>query len=238
MKINKSGWHMKENYLILMLSIIFLFVLGCASVNPKVHKMEKGFIDSISKHKDMKVGLIEFKTSHIGSTGRAALFGIAGMISKTPEEIEYSHNLKMKYYKVIEEEINGNTPFQLKTKQLKDIPKLRDFAFVEEEREKWEISEENRKLIKQFIESNGLNGALSIHCSHGISGYIVYKVTLYTTWIIYDQDGREAINITTYYKSKDSVPFANTLSPRYEATFLKFFKMSANDFISVFTKNN
>jgi len=145
---------------------------------------------------------------------------------------------------VIEEVISKKAPFQLISEQLKDIPKLssptklyRPAFNARQESKKKERREKNRELVKQFVDSNGLNGVLLVNCAHSVSGYIVYKVTLRTYWILYDYDGREVFEMRTKYKSEESKAFANTLDPRYEATFLKFVKMSTNDFIAMLMKN-
>ena len=97
MNKNRSAWNMKKRGWISMSLIVILFLVGCASVGPKVQKMDNVFINDISKHKDMKVGLINFKSTHLGSTGRQAAIGIFGYI-KSSEEKEYAHNLDMKCF--------------------------------------------------------------------------------------------------------------------------------------------
>lgn len=237
MKMNRLGWMTKETRLII-LTIILLSFLGCASVGLKVHKMEKGFIDDFSKHKDMKVGLV-FKSTHLGSSGRVILFGVLGYI-KSSEEKEYARDLDMKYCKVIEEVIiiKGKAPFQLKTEQLKDVPEIEDIFPSDTEDEKRGKRERNREAIKQFIESNGLFAALYVKPFHKDTAGLKKKVALSTKWIMYDHDGEESINIRTYYTAEKALEmFPNTLDPQYEATFLKLFEMSMNDFISVLSEN-
>lgn len=229
--MKKKGW-------ISIPLVIILFFWGCASVGPKVQKMDNVFINDISKHKDMKVGLINFKPSHLGSTGRQALIGVFGYI-KSSEEKEYAHNLDMKCCKLVEEIINEKPWFNLKSEKLLDIPKLEDIDKIEDEYEKGQTREKNENLIKQFIESNDLIGALYVEPYFGVTTSFKKKVTLRTRWIMYGNDGRPSINITTYYEAdKAEEMFPNTLDPKYEKTFLELAKISTDNFISVLMKNN
>jgi hypothetical protein len=238
MKKNRSAWNMKKKGWISIPLVVILFLVGCASVGPKVQKMDNVFINDISKHKDMKVGLINFKSTHLGSTGRQAAIGIFGYI-KSSEEKEYAHNLDMKCCKVIEEIINEKPLFNLKSDKLIDIPKLEDIDQIEDEYEKRQKREKNENLIKQFIESNDLIGALYVKPYFGVTISFNKKVTLRTRWIMYGNDGRPSINITTYYEAdKAEEIFPNTLDPKYEKTFLELTKTSTDNFISVLMREN
>ena len=237
MKKDRLAWNMKKKGWISISLVVILVLLGCASVGPKVHKIDNVFIDNISKHKDMKAGLINFRSTHVGSTGRQAAIGILGLI-KSPEEKENANNLDMKCNKVVEEIIEKHL-FKLKSETLTDVPKLEDIDNMEDTYEKNLTIEKNEQLIKQYIEINNLIGVLYVKQNFGVTIGFTKKVALSTSWIMYGNDGRLSINIKTYYEAdKAEEMFPNTLDPKYEKTFLELTKISADNFISVLMRGN
>ena len=136
--------------------------------------------------------------------------------------------------------MNERTSFHLKGEEFMNIPRLFEVeALAQDESEEQRLRSENQEAMVQFLESNALTGALIVSASYTAGSGWKKKVALSTRWRMYGKDGNLTAEITTYYLAdKAEEVCINTLDSRYEETFLKLTKASAESFIETLIGDN
>lgn len=219
-----------------ILSFCSILFISCS-----LDTIDHSFTNSLQKNK--KIGLMTFRSDHLGNTSAVGFGGMVGhSIALAAADKEYLHRLDVECQKMLEEVFNDSSLFTFAREQMRDAPELLDIEDVinsnpgmhedEINEKKEEIEEINSKLVRKFLTSNGLDGAMQIRVSYTVVG-LKQKLGLITDWTIYNSEGKKKVEVRTKNAIEKGSFHVNTLDPIHEKTFINLAKKSAEELISI-----